>query len=96
MSYTVSTEQTWGESITQSKTDTAEVQITVQPMSQKTATVVSNRYIADLPYTATLITHYKDGTFGTRSNFRGVYRGAHIDQIRVVIENDVPLPKSQE
>ena len=91
LSVTTTSTQSWGESITTSKTDTIEVEITVQPMSQKTATVVSTRYTADIPYTATLITVYADGTKGVRENYTGVYRGAHIDEVRVVLDEDIPL-----
>ena len=91
VSTTTTTTQTWGESTTESKTDTIEVEITVQPMSQKTATVVSNRYIADIPYTATLITTYADGSIGVRDDYSGVYRGVQVNEVRVVLDEDVPL-----
>ena len=56
-----------------------------------TATVVSNRYVADVPYTATLTTIYADGTRDTKNNYSGVYRGAQIDEVRVVYNAAVPL-----
>ncbi len=91
ISVTQTTTLSWGESITTSHTDTISAEITVQPGSQKTATIVSTRYVADVPYTATLITFYADGTRGTRNNYEGVYRGAQIDEVRVVLDEDVPL-----
>ena len=56
-----------------------------------TATVVSNRYVADVPYTAQLITIYADGTRSVRNNYSGVYRGAQIDETRIVYDAAVPL-----
>lgn len=45
----------------------------------------------DVPYTATLITEYEDGSRGVRNNYRGVFRGVQVNEIRVVYEADVPL-----
>ncbi len=88
---TYSTSTTTGESTTVSQSDTIDAQITVQPQSQKTVTVVTNRYVADVPYTATLITEYVDGTRTVQYDYSGVYRGAQISEVRVTIEADVSL-----
>lgn len=82
---------TIGESVTRSEADSIEVEMTVQPKSQKTATIVATRYTADIPYEATLTTIYADGTRGVRNNYRGVYRGATIAEVRAVIGEDIPL-----
>ena len=63
----------------------------VKPYSQKTATIVSRRYVADVPYTAKLTTIYADGTNSVRYNYRGIYRGANIAEVRAVFDEDVPL-----
>ncbi len=83
--------QTTGKSVTESHSDTFEVEVPVQPNSQKTVTVVSNRYVADVPYTATLVTEYADGTRTVRYDYKGVYHGANIAEVRAVVEKDVPL-----
>lgn len=85
---TETTTTSWGESYTESKSDSIEVQITVQPKSKKSATVQSTRYVMDLPYTATLKTEYIDGSTVTDEDYSGVYEGAHIDEIYVIIGPD--------
>lgn len=77
--------------MTKSKSDSFAVEMTVQPHSQKTATLVANRYVADIPYEAKLITIYADGTRGVRNQYKGVYRGASIAEVRAVIGEDVPI-----
>ncbi|KAJ8042166.1 Natterin-3 [Holothuria leucospilota] len=91
VSTTASFSHEWGGSTTKSYTDSVSVQVSVQPRSQKSAVIVGNRYTMDIPYTATLITEYEDGSRGVRNNYRGVFRGVQVNEIRVVYEADVPL-----
>ena len=88
---TASYSYTTGESVEESKEDSIEVEVTVQPHSQKSVTVTSNRYVMDLPYTCTLTTLYADGSTGVRDNYKGTYEGVQINEIRVVYEEDIPL-----
>ena len=88
---TYSTSTTTGESTTVSQSDSIEAQVTVQPESQKSVTVVTNRYVADVPFTGTLVTEYADGTRTVQYDYEGVYRGAQISEVRVTIEADVPI-----
>lgn len=67
------------------------MQVTVQPRSRKEVVVVGNRYTIDLPFTARLITVYEDDSRGVRENYRGVFRGVQVNEIRVVYEADTPL-----
>ncbi len=83
--------QTTGKSVTESHSDTFQIEVPVQPQSQKTVVVMSSRYVADVPYTATLVTEYADGTRTVRNNYKGVYRGVNIAEVRAVVEKDVPL-----
>ncbi|KAJ8042094.1 Natterin-3 [Holothuria leucospilota] len=91
VSVAASFSQEWGSSSTKTFSDTIEIEVTVKPHSQKAAVVVGNRYTMDIPYTATLITEYEDGSRGVRNNFKGVFRGVQVNEIRVVYEADVPL-----
>ena len=68
--------------------------MSVQPKSHKTATLVATRYVADIPYEATLITIYADGTRGVRNRYKGVYRGATVAEVRAVIGEDIPIATS--
>lgn len=91
VSASTSMSQDWGGATSETTTDTIAVEISVQPRSSKIAEIVGNRYTMDLPYTATLITHYTDGTTGTRGEFQGVFRGVEVNDIRVIYHADVPL-----
>ncbi|PIK55310.1 hypothetical protein BSL78_07782 [Apostichopus japonicus] len=91
VSTTASYSHEWGGAETKSHSDTISVQTTVQPRSSKAAIIVGNRYTADVPYEATLITVYDDGSRSTNSHFRGVYRGVQVNEIRVTYEADIPL-----
>lgn len=91
VSASTSISTTWGSDISTTKSDSIRAQITVEPRSQKTAVVTGNRYKMDIPYTATLKTVYMDGTSGTNTNFKGVFKGVQVHEVRVVLEKDVPL-----
>ena len=52
---------------------------------------MSKRYVADVPYTARLITIFADGKRSVRNNYAGVYRGAQISEVRIVYDMAVPL-----
>jgi len=91
VSVSASYEHEWGGSTAETFTDTIEVEVAVQPRSQKEAVIVGNRYTTDIPYTATLITEYEDGSRGVRNNYKGVFRGVQVNEIRVIYEADVPL-----
>lgn len=80
-----------GESHSTSYTDEIDAQVTVKPKSQKTVIVSSRRYVADVPYKGTLTVVYADGTTDKLSNFRGTYRGAQVKEVRVTMEDDVPI-----
>ena len=56
-----------------------------------TASVVSSRYTADIPYTATLTTIYADGTKDVKYDYEGVYHGAQIDEVKVIYSEAVLL-----
>jgi adenosyl cobinamide kinase/adenosyl cobinamide phosphate guanylyltransferase len=91
VSVTASYSHEWGGSETEARTDTISAQIEVQPKSQKTVVIVGNRYTMDVPYSATLITEYVDGTRAVRNNYRGVYKGVQVNDVQVVYEEDIPL-----
>ena len=91
VSTTASYSYTTGESSTQSYTDVINAEILVQPMSSKSATVTSNRYVIDVPYTATVTPEYTDGTIGSSYTYNGVYRGVQINDIEVIYDEDVPI-----
>ena len=53
--------------------------------------MISNRYVADVSYTATLVTEYADGKSTVQHDYEGVYHGANIAEVHAVVEKDVPL-----
>lgn len=91
MSSTASYEYEWGGEVRETTTDSIEVEITVQVKSSKIAEIVGNRYTIDVPYTATLITNYADGTSGKRYDLEGVFHGVQVNDVRVIFHEDVPL-----
>lgn len=91
LSSTASFSQEWGSATSKTKDDSIAVDITVQPRSSKIAEIVGNRYTMDVPYTATLITHYADDTDETKSDFHGVFRGVEVNDIKVIYHEDIPL-----
>lgn len=91
MSTTASYSYTTGESDTEAHADSVDVEILVQPRSSKTASITSNRYIADVPYTAVVTPEYTDGTIGDSYVYRGVYNGVQINEITVIYDADVPI-----
>ena len=64
------------------KTDKAVMTMTVPGHSQMTGTVAGKRYTIDVPYKATLIKEYYDGTRAT-SDINGVYKGVTVGEINV-------------
>lgn len=74
---------------TETKTGEIEVEITLQFKSSKITEIVGTRYTKDLPYTATLIAHYTDGTTGNRGDFEGI--GVEDNDIRVIYHEDIQL-----
>ena len=63
----------------------------VKPRSQKEVIITANRYTADIPYTATLTTIFKDGTRSIQSDYKGTYRGVQVNHVQVIFEPDVPI-----
>ena len=92
---TVSTTATYSytteESASETTTDSISADITVQPHSSTAVTIVSNRYVMDVPYTANVTPEYADGTTGSSYTFSGVYEGVQVNKIHVTFGADVPL-----
>lgn len=65
--------------------------MTVSAHSHKTAVVASTRYVADIPYRATLTKIFADGTTEKLNDYNGIYRGVQINSIRVLYEPDIPF-----
>ena len=91
VSVTTSFSYTTGQSASETTTDSIRADVEVLPQSMKTATVTSNRYVLDVPYTATVTPEFTDGTNGMPYTFTGVYKGVQLNDIRVVYEADVPI-----
>ena len=91
VSVTTSFSYTTGQSASETTTDSIRADVEVLPQSMKTATVTSNRYVLDVPYTATVTPEFTDGTNGIPYTFTGVYKGVQLNDIRVMYEADVPI-----
>lgn len=81
----------WGETQTTTKSEAIAASVKVQPKSQKSVIVSSNRYIMDVPYVATLTKEYYYGSKETINDFKGVYEGVQINQVHVVYGEDTPI-----
>ncbi|KAJ8042779.1 Natterin-4 [Holothuria leucospilota] len=85
-------EHEWAGYETTTFSDSVDVGITVQPCCTKAAEVSGWRYKMDVPYDATLVTYYADGTQGVREDYQGVFRGVEVSEIHIVYEPDIPIP----
>ena len=92
MSVTSSFSYTTGESASETTIDTITAGVEVLPLSSISAVITSNRYVLDVPYTATVTPEFTDGTVGSPYTFTGVYEGVQVNDIRVIYEANVPLP----
>ncbi len=81
---------TWGGTVEEEKTDKATMTMEVPGRSQMTGTVAGKRYTVDVPYTATLVVEYYDGTKAT-SVINGVYRGVTVAEIEIQYSPATPL-----
>ena len=91
VSVTASFSYTTGESATETKSDQIRVTVQVLPRSKKTAVITATRYVVDVPYSATVIPEFHDGTTGAPYTFEGIYRGTQVNDIQVIFKPDVPL-----
>ena len=57
-----------GGSATETTSDTVNVAVAVQPRSQKVVSITSTKSEMDVPYTATVIPQYFDGTKGMKTS----------------------------
>lgn len=91
MSVTTSFSYEWGGSTSKSYEDTITAHVTVQPHQERQVVIVCNHFTTDVPYTATLVTEYMDGSTSITNNYRGVYTGVQVRDIRVHYEPGVPI-----
>lgn len=61
------------------------------PRSRKEVIITSTRSVIDVPYIATVIPEFFDGTTGTPYVYSGTFEGVPVNNIKVVYEDDAPL-----
>jgi hypothetical protein len=79
-----------GTSKSEGKEDSISVSITVPARSSITATVVGHRMKADIPFTADMVTIYKNGIVRTIRT-SGVYNNLETSHFKVQYSNAKPL-----
>ena len=92
MSASATYEYQTGGSQTQQTTHSIEVPVIVKPESKKRVSIISHTVIANVPYTATMVKVYLDGTRSTPiQNFPGVYETVDSSTIEVIYGEDVAI-----
>ncbi len=81
---------TWGESVTDQKTDTWMASVTAPPKTRVRVQGVVTESTIDVPYSADLRVRRSDGTTTTINNFSGVFRGVNVSRFTIETE-DIPL-----
>jgi hypothetical protein len=81
---------TWGESVSDQKTDTWALAAQVPPKARVKVQGVVTESTIDVPYSADLLVRRSDGTTNAIKNFSGVYRGVNVSRFTVDTE-DLPL-----
>ena len=84
-------ETTTGETVTKTKQDQIRATVSILPKSSKTAVVTATRYVVDVPFTATLVAEYYDGTKSRPQTYKGKYKGVQVSDVHVLYNPDVPL-----
>ena len=77
--------------VTKTKQDQIRATVSILPKSSKTAVVTATRYVVDVPFTATLVAEYYDGTERCPETYKGKYKGVEVSDVHVVYNSDVPL-----
>ena len=90
-SITAKYEYTTGGSRKETKTDSTTAKIQVQPGSSIVATVAAKRYTMDVPFRATVIPEFTDGSTGAAFTYEGVYEGVQVNDVTVTYGPDVPI-----
>ncbi len=80
---------TWGESVSDQKTDSWTVTVTAPPHSHLRIIATVTESTIDVPYTADLVVRRSDGSSNTIKNFSGVYSGVNVSRFDVKAE-DIP------
>jgi hypothetical protein len=89
LSFESSYSYTWGESVSDQKTDSWTVTVTAPPKSHLRILATVMESTIDVPYTADLVVKKSDGSSRTITSFSGVYKGVNVSRFDVKAE-DIP------
>jgi hypothetical protein len=89
LSFEASYSYTWGESVSDQKTDSWSVTVTVPPHTRVRVLATVMESTIDVPFTADLVVRRSDGSTRTINSFSGVYKGINVSRFDVKAE-DIP------